>query len=167
MFKHTSVFILLIVLFLICIIFWTIFRVPAVSTSSSLLNEHRGQAPMGTPPLEERISSARAIVLAKTVVDVSGFRYRITDVWKPVEKTGEFINDSVLQLNTQIHEQLGYIPKADQIVVIFFSNDDSQQKNLSEILPVDNGNVTYAPNDVEMKQRFSLDDLKKKIQESN
>lgn len=131
-----------------------------VSTPSSAVG-NKG----ALPPLELQIKYSKVILLATTQTGPQGPMYRIEEIWKQ-DQSGDdagFNTNSVMLFNTKMWEMMGYAPKDKQQVVALFFEEDLAGISPREILPVENGSVSYGGADPSIMQTLTLSEFKAKI----
>ncbi len=126
-------------------------------------------APKGAmPPLEHQVRHARQILLLRTDIQGGVVRYGVLGRLKQTQPIVATNAPGLLEINTATFELLGYRPAHYRQVVMFFSEPDSTEKTLFELLlPAADGTMTYpayaAPHDPTISKTLTLEELRQLV----
>jgi len=125
-------------------------------------------APKGAlPPIEYQINASPIIFLAKTEINNGQIMFHIEEVWVQTIPDKTLVQNTSVSIETGIFELLGYKPKNGQEVVFFFHKEGIPLKKPLEILPVQEGKITYGPTDPTVTKILTKEELKQKVQSYN
>lgn len=115
------------------------------------------------PPLELQIQGADSVIVAVTKMTNGEPHYTVEYILRDTGNVSRVSEE--IKVDITGAKALGYAPKHGQEVVMFFNYRATLPYNSPfELLPLENGVMTYAPNDPAVRKTLTVPELKMMIE---